>query len=123
MVTTPVELATASKPSLGMNGACGICSRYIWILSELNLALMPLITSYLCIRVGGLPAPGRTPFQMPDEAFVLGQTVGQSGLGTWTAHGRPNPEGPFINCARFPLRIFYFHRYLVLNVRLPTSHS
>lgn len=100
MVTTAVELATASKPSLGMNGACGICLRYnICIHSKLNLALMALIMSYLCIRVGGLPAPCRTPFQMPDEAFVLGQTIGQSGLGTWTAHERRNPEGPFINCA------------------------
>lgn len=84
MVTTPVELATARRPSLAIKGACGICSRFNhFITSKTNLVV--LVTPYLYRRVGGLPAPCRTPLQMPDEAFVLGQTVGQPGLGAWTA--------------------------------------
>lgn len=79
MVTTPVELATARRPSLAMNGACGFKPFNNFITSTPNLAVM--VTSYLSARVGGFPAPCRTPLQMPDEAFVLGQTVGQPGLG------------------------------------------
>lgn len=63
-----------------------------FIHSKLNLVVMALTTAYLCARVGGLPAPRRTPFQIPDEAFVLGQTVGQGGLGAWTAHQRPHND-------------------------------
>lgn len=84
MVTTPVELATARRPSLARKGGCGICSDLNHFLSSPpNPGL--LLTSYLWARVGGLPAPCRTPLQMPDEAFVLGQTVGQPGPGAWAA--------------------------------------
>lgn len=54
-----------------------------FVTSQPNLGAM--LTSNLCVRVGGLPAPCRTPLQVPDEAFVLCQTVGQPGLGDGTA--------------------------------------
>lgn len=54
-----------------------------FVTSKPNLGQM--LTSNLCVRVGGLPAPCRTPLQVPDEAFVLCQTVGQPGLGDGTA--------------------------------------
>lgn len=53
-----------------------------FVTSKRNLGAV--LTSNLCVRVGGLPGPCRTPLQVPDEAFVLCQPVGQPGLGGGT---------------------------------------
>ncbi len=93
MVTTPVEEATARRPSLGRKGAFGgrinnvrkyqlqatpnqICSQ----------KLRPTLkTPYLSVTAGRLPASRRTPLQIPDEAFFMGQAIGQGRLGVRSA--------------------------------------
>lgn len=83
-----------------------------FIHSKLSLVVMALIRTYLYGRVGGLPAPCRTPFQIPDEAFVLGQTVGQGGLGAWTAHQRPNNDSLTVTFNYTQLCVFSLRGFL-----------
>lgn len=97
MVTTPLEVATASRPSLGRKGCCGCtvvlisdcCHKVLAIRnSKPNMLVLDLTTPYRSATAGRLPASCRTPLQMPDETFVLGQAIGQGWLGVRSAETR-----------------------------------